>query len=486
MEKTFATKDWVFLFLCLLLGILAEEMLLRGKIGISYLVFISAFYGVFFWRFRGFSFSHQRFGYLLLCCIWLLAAGYFINDNILFQVLNMLVIPVLAIAHLAVVTSPKNQNWNQFAFIHYLFNKLIGVFKYVGESAGVIGKGVKRGVDEDKLLIWKKVLIGVLISIPILAVVLRLLMSADTQFERMIGGIPNWFLVIDMENFIRLLVVLFLTAAFFSYMQVLLKKHIQVLKQQDHAEGFKIDAIITVTFLVLINLVYVLFTVVQFKYFFSGTLQSDFTYAEYARKGFFELLFVTMFNLSVTVIVLTFVDRSLNGLKMITQVLLTLLVGSSFVMLSSAFMRLSIYEEAYGFTFTRVLVHSFMLFLVFILVYTLAKIWMEKLSLFHFYFIASLIYYTAIAVIDLDRFVVKKNIERYEDTGKIDVHYLNSLSYMGVQGLIELYEKHPEIEGLGPIIQDRKQEAVSTDNPWQSFNLARELTYKELRNLDLK
>ena len=169
------------------------------------------------------------------------------------------------------------------------------------------------------------------------------------------------------------------------------------------------DAIISITVLVLINAVYLLFTIVQFKYFFSGTLQGDFTYAEYARKGFFELLFVTLINLSITVLVINFVNTSTsNFIKRFIQILLTFLVLSSAVMLSSALLRLRMYEEAYGFTFIRVMAHSFMIFLVVIYMYTLVKIWIEKLSLFHFYFISSLLYYTAMNVIDVEKIVVKK------------------------------------------------------------------------------
>src|SRR3954452_8532204 len=100
MEINVNKKDWLFLFLCFLLGILAEESFFRDLIGISYLIFTIAFYAVFFWRYRRFSFSHQRLGYLLLICIWLLSAGYVLNENILFYILNIVGIPVLVIFHL--------------------------------------------------------------------------------------------------------------------------------------------------------------------------------------------------------------------------------------------------------------------------------------------------------------------------------------------------------------------------------------------------
>jgi hypothetical protein len=225
---------------------------------------------------------------------------------------------------------------------------------------------------------------------------------------------------------------------------------------------------------------------VQFKYFFSGTLQEDLTFAEYARKGFFELLFVTLINLSITVFVITFVNQTTSVMRRLTQIMLTILVLASAVLLTSAFMRMGLYEEAYGFTFTRVLVHSFMIFLVVIFTYTLVKIWVEKLLLFHFYFITSLLYYTAITVINLDTIVVKQNIARYETSGKIDVFYLSKMSSTGVLGLIDLYEKDKNIPDLKRVLQERKNEALIEDAPWQSYNLKRAQASTELKKLELK
>ena len=481
IEKT----DWLFLLVCFMLGILAEQSFLHGQIGISYFIFISAFYAVFYWRYRKFPFSHQRIGYLILICIWLLAASFFLNDSIAFQLLNFLFIPCLVIFHLSLITSPKNLKWNQPLFITYVLSRIFQAFKYIFEFASLTRKGLADGVDESKYLVWKKILVGVLISVPVLLIVLNLLMSADTQFERIIGSIPNWFKIVDAEGIIRFIFVLLATLSFFGFMQILIKKHVKVIPLDPKSQYPQLDAVIAITVLVLINAVYILFTVVQFKYFFSGTLQEDLTYAEYARKGFFELMFVTIINLTITVVVLTFVTRVVSGLKRATRVLLSILVLTSAVMLCSAFIRLGLYEEAYGFTFTRVLAHSFMIFLVIVFTYTLMKIWIEKLSLFHFYFISSLLYLTAISVVNMDQIVVKENMARYEQTGKIDVHYLNRMSATGTLGLIDLYQKHPEIPELKSILESRKIDALNVKKEWQSFNLKREEVYQKLRELHL-
>lgn len=490
METKIETKigkpAWIFLLLCLLLGILAEEAFFRSEIGISYFVFISAFYSVFLWRYRRYQFSHQRLGYLILCCVWLMSANYFLTNNFLFYGLNILVIPGLVIFHLVLITSPKNFQWNKPAFITLIFIRLIQSVKFNIGFVSLIGKILKQSGHDDKLIVWKKVFLGIAISLPILFVVLNLLISADSQFEQLIGDIPQWFQVINGERIFRLIVILICTFAFFGFMQILYTRRINVMRQPTNENPLKLDGIITITVLVIINLVYLLFILVQFRYFFSGSLSEDFTYAEYARKGFFELLFVTLINLSITVIVLTYVKRAAGFLQRATQIMSTILVLASSVMLTSAYMRLSMYEDAYGFTFTRVLVHSFMIYLVIIFTYTLVKIWVDKLSLFHFYFISSLIYYTAITMIDLDKIVVSENLNRYEFSGKIDVHYLNNLSFTGVLGLIELYEKDQDFPELKTVLLERKQDVLAEDLPWQSYNLKREQLESELRKLDIQ
>ena len=207
-------------------------------------------------------------------------------------------------------------------------------------------------------------------------------------------------------------------------MQVLLQKKIEVIQKETNSKPFSLDGIISLTFIVLLDIVYMVFVAVQFKYFFSGTLEDGLTYAEYARKGFFELLFVTIINLSITTSNHYFFEKCPGFVKQSIRIALSLLVLSSGVLLVSAIMRMTMYEDAYGFTFTRVLAHSFMIFLMVIFAYTLVKIWLEKLSLFHFYFIASLIYYVGINVVNIDQIVVDQNITRFEETGKIDIQYL--------------------------------------------------------------
>jgi len=485
MELKMKKIDWIFLLFCLLTGIVAEESFFRNQIGISYFVFIAIFYILFFWRFRSFSFSHQRLGYLVLIAIWLLAASYYLYDTTVFYGLNILVIPVLVIFHLALITSPKKIEWSNLLFFYYIGNHLVGGIRYSVQFINHISKLFIRSNNEKHLDVWKKILIGILISIPFLFIILNLLIEADTQFERLISTLPH-LISFRAEYFIRLVIILIYTFGFFGFMQVLLQNKNPIVPKKGSIKPIGMDGIITLTVLLLINLVYILFIAVQFKYFFSGTLEDGFTYAEYARRGFFELLFVTLINLSISIAVITLTKTVYGPLKKAICLAMTVLILSSGVLLVSAIMRISMYEDAYGFTFSRVLAHSFMIFLMVILAYTLVKIWLERVSLFHFYFIASLIYYVGINTTNLDKIVVDKNMARFEATGKIDIHYLNSMSATGILGLMELYEKNPDVPGLKDRLKKSKAERGSMNrNSWQSHNLERDKVFEKLEKLDI-
>lgn len=485
MEMKMGKTDWIFLLLCLMMGISAEEAFFREQIGISFFVFIVVLYAGFFWRFRSFSFSHQRFGWLVLISIWVLAAGYYLYDTIIFYLLNIIIIPALVIFHLALITAPKGYQWNRLSFFIYTIVRIGRGLFYSAAFTKKMTQHLVRNGSGHRNDVWKKVFIGLAISLPFLFIILKLLISADAQFERLLRGIPN-MISIQPEYFFRTAIVLICTFLFFGYMQTLLQKINPIKQDEEAGSPFTLDGIITLTFLLLLDLVYLLFVAVQFKYFFSSTLGDGYTYAEYARRGFFELLFVTLINLSVTTAAIQWTKSSHGLLKKVLSLALTILVLSSGVLLISAFMRLSMYEEAYGFTFTRVLAHSFMVFLMVILAYTLVKIWLAKLSLFHFYFIAALIYYTGINVVNIDRFVVQENITLYEETGKIDIHYLNNLSATGVLGLIDLYEKHFDVPGLEDLLRERKKESVHLKrDAWQSLNFTRSKAYKKLQDIEL-
>jgi hypothetical protein len=480
--------DWLFFVVCLGLGFLAERSFLHGIIGISYLIFIMCFYGVYFWRFRSFPFTNKKLGMMLIISIWLLAASYLLKSNMILYALNILVIPVLVLIQVVLVVYPSVNSWHKWPFLKKIFQTIgysvVYIARFLFQGPWLAGKGF----DEKTTAVLKRILIGLLISCPLLFVIINLLVSADQQFGQMVEVLPRWLSGIKIgDGVFRAAASLVYGFSIFGLLQVVRNKG--KTEEQPAAEKERkvsLDSIVSLTVLVLLNIVYLLFVIVQFKYFFSETLQDGYTYAEFARRGFFELLFVALLNLMIISTVITFTVLGSRAIKLVIRGMLTLLVIFSGVMLYSAFIRLLMYEEAYGFTFTRVLAHAFMIFLVVILGYSLMKIWLERLSLLRFFIIASIVFYTLINTAQLESFVVAQNLERYKETGKIDIRYLNFFSYEGLEGLIELYKLNPEYPGLKELLQNRKNEARYEEAKWNSFNLSRRNAEQLLMKTDLE
>nr|WP_213365605.1 DUF4173 domain-containing protein [Mesobacillus boroniphilus] len=393
----------------------------------------------------------------------------------------------MVLIQLVLVTYPTENQWHRWPYVQKLFLSVGAAIAYVFRFIMYGPKLAIRGLEEKKSATIRKVLIGVAISLPLLFVIVNLLVSADQQFGNMLGTIPRWLLGLKIEEeILRTIAITIYTLAIFGVLQVLRAKQPLPVEQPAQKEKMAWDSVVSLTVLTLLNIVYLLFVIVQFQYFFSETLTDGFTYAEFARRGFFELLFVTMLNLLIISTFVSFVEKGSKILTRALRGLLSLLVIFSGVMLYSAFIRLFMYEEAYGFTFARVLAHSFMIFLLVILCYSFMRIWMERLSLVRFYIISAIIFYTLVNTIQLDRFVVERNLERYLETGKIDIYYLNSLSYEGVEGLVELYKINPGHPGLSDLLLQRKQDLMYSEENWNSINMSRRSAEKALMDLEMK
>ncbi|MCK9496048.1 MAG: DUF4173 domain-containing protein [Dehalococcoidia bacterium] len=108
------------------------------------------------------------------------------------------------------------------------------------------------------------------------------------------------------------------------------------------------------------------FVAVQLRYLFGGhDLVQDtvgLTYAEYARRGFFELVAAAVLLLPVLLLA-DWARRRGARANTIYRVLAALLVSLLFVVMLSAVQRMRVYEEAYGLTEARLYVVAVLLWL---------------------------------------------------------------------------------------------------------------------------
>ncbi len=114
-----------------------------------------------------------------------------------------------------------------------------------------------------------------------------------------------------------------------------------------------------------------------------------------------------------------------------------ILVG---IMLVSAYQRLVLYENAYGFSQLRTYTHVFMLWLGLLLVAVVVLEFMRKERVFALaVLLAGIGFAGSLAVLNVDGFIVRQNVERAVGGQELDVAYLASLTSDSIPALVEKF-----------------------------------------------
>jgi hypothetical protein len=239
-----------------------------------------------------------------------------------------------------------------------------------------------------------------------------------------------------------------------------------------------------------VDLLFLLFVAIQFAMLFGGEAflrVEGLTYSGYARRGFFELLAVSIITLGL-ILALDFVTRrESRRQRLVFMAGSGAMIGMTIIILASAFQRLQLYEWAYGFTTLRVYSHVFMIWLAILLAYFLVFLALNRSRLFATG--ALVMTLGVVATLDLlnpDAFIVRQNIARYERGEELDVAYLGSLSADAIPYLVPLLShSNPEIgDEVGSWLHlhlnslDRRRQEAS----WASYHVAISRAYHELNS----
>jgi len=166
------------------------------------------------------------------------------------------------------------------------------------------------------------------------------------------------------------------------------------------------------------------------------------------------------------------------------------LVGLVFVMLLSAYYRLSLYEEAYGFSRLRTYTHVFMIWLALLLLAVVVLDLLQRQRTFAFAAILTLIGFSAsLILLNVDAFIANHNVQRAVEGNELDVSYLASLSPDAVPALVDWYNN----PGLSPDLQDEvgaslaciNADPTQRDTDWRAFNYSIWKADQALATIDL-
>ncbi|MCX4388807.1 DUF4173 domain-containing protein [Micromonospora peucetia] len=214
------------------------------------------------------------------------------------------------------------------------------------------------------------------------------------------------------------------------------------------------------------------FVAVQFTVLFGGQRHvlrtAGLSYAEYARSGFWQLVVVTMLTLAVLGGVARWARRDRAVERHLLRVLLGLLSVLSFVIVVSALARMYTYQKVYSFTGERLFVMAFELLLgtVFLMILVaglrLRGAWIPGTTV-----ALAVVMLLGLAVLNPEDYAARRNIARYEQTGKIDAWYLRALSADATPALTGLPDPARRCT-LSWIADDLEE-----PDPWYAWNLGR-------------
>lgn len=350
--------------------------------------------------------------------------------------------------------------WWQYRIREYLktaFLTIVGFFvgfPVIASQAVVSSRAAEQNNSGKRIALG--VLKGILISIPLLLVFTFLFAYADAIFESRVDSLFEWLRADFLSQLLgRILLTLFFTWILAVALWLLVAHSSKPKTIEPDAPQFKPFLGMTETLITLIslNLLFAFFLIIQFQYFFAGEAnitQAGFTYAEYAERGFRELLMVAAVAGLVYYTLASFTRRQSKTKKLLFSLLGGLLLLQVGIVLISAYQRIAIYIRAYGLTYYRYIPRIFIFFLAAIL---LSLVVMELTGKFKrlalILLSAMLLFVFTLAMINVDTSIARHNIERALEGEELDYAFLaNTISTDAEPYLFETVQSGSLPQGL--------------------------------------
>ncbi|HEY6327878.1 MAG TPA: DUF4173 domain-containing protein [Blastocatellia bacterium] len=281
--------------------------------------------------------------------------------------------------------------------------------------------------------------VGLLISVPVLAIFATLLVSADDAFRQLAS---NFLSVSIPDLFVHLLIIVIFAWCTAGYLRGLTTDK-GPLGRLPRPPRLAQAGIIEIGLpLALLDVLFLLFVIVQFKYFFGGSNHVQSTaglvYSEYARRGFFELVTVAALVLPLLLLSYNLLDKTDPKHERVFRVIAGAQVLLVFVIMVSAFLRMRLYQQEYGMTELRLYTVAFMVWLAAVFICFVFTVLRSRTAGFAFSsLVSAFVVGAGLVVINPDGFIVKTNAARAAAGRPFDITYNSNLSADAVPALID-------------------------------------------------
>jgi hypothetical protein len=436
-------KDILFAFTMLVCGFLYWNLITFGSMGAGVTVFTVTFClaaGIYL-HLSGLKQTKETAG--CFAVVLAMATAFMIFDNMFVKGLDFMFLSIAAVYWICLTAGSRIDDRISAYIVGDLLNQFIilpclnfpscfgGIRQLVVKNQR--GKGLLYGI------------IGILIMLPILGLVGGLLSDADAAFENLMNNIR--FSISEDAVLYIVQAVCGLPVACYLYGLIYGNRYgrrngcITLTSADKTTAALKfVPGITAVTALAALNILFAVFFLSQLSYLFSAfgnRLPELMTYADYARRGFFELSAVAAINLAVICAVQVFASKEKGK---IIKLEISVLCVFTIVLIATALSKMAMYIESYGLTQLRVYTTWFMM----VLLALFTVIFIRQFKKFNGTKAAAVCFTVLFMMLsfgNVDGMIAKYNIERYTEgtLAALDVEALDRLSGAAAPYLRELY-----------------------------------------------
>ncbi|MBI1941008.1 MAG: DUF4173 domain-containing protein [Acidobacteria bacterium] len=466
----------------LTMGVLGDALLREGPWGLNLLVWIAALVLAVLALAGWGGIDLKGDGRWLLIPAILFAGGFVWRDS---RMLNFLSFVALATALALAAFRAREGQLRVAGILEYALGMaLSGIMALIGIPLLAFNDVEWKEIgSEGRLPRTMAVARGFLLAVPLLIVFGSLFMEADAVFENLIKDI----FYIDFVT----LVSHMLLAAFFAwvsagYLRGLLVDTKTPVVAIERPQFLGVGIIEIGVVLGAINLLFLSFVIVQFRYLFGGhelvQATTGLTYAQYARRGFFELVTVAVLVLPLLLVVHWLLRKENPAHARIFRVLAIAQIALLFVIMASAAQRMRLYQSEYGLTELRLYTLAFIGWLAVVFLWFMGTVLRGRRDQFVFgAMVAGFLSIGALHLMNPDALIIRTNLARVDEDRSFDAKYAARRNADAVPALIAGLPRlsHEDQCTVAGIVLHRWPPPPSVD--WRTWNLARSRARRMVR-----
>lgn len=424
--------------------------------------------------------------YILLIPIIILNLTYSIFNNHNLNSLNTIIIPIL---NLLMAISIVGDELNYKTTVNQIFYSIFETLSNIGTSLGEAKRYIKlkinvksKNENKSKSSIAK----AIVITFSVVLVIIALLSSADQSFASIFTEIAkNIFLFFARENLlttIEKIIVGFIVFVFLLSFYNYISKTLEAKQFENEDKEKSKDSMTIKMVLLALNLVYLLFVCVQINTILKFTGE-NINFSNYAREGFFQLMIVSIINI-VTILIAKNRWKE-NSSNLYIKVNSVIMIAFTVILIILSYLRMNEYVKAFGLTFLRISVYFSLFTEILIIVPTLIFILKGKLNLNIIYLTTFLSLYVVFNCINVNNIIANYNVNRIDETGKIDLYYLESIGEDATGSLIKALDTKT-------LTANQKHDIATTLNLFENkyennfdireFNISKQISYNKIKN----